>query len=320
MVETRPSLARWRSPLDRIWRWLVFDRKGAATVRRELLDWLANRPQPERPFFAFLNISDAHAPYELPPGRLHRFGVARPDERQRDTIAHWADLDKDRMVRTDLPLAVDAYDDCIADQDEQLGKLVDELRRRGVLDRTWLVIAADHGESFGEHPGVFCHGTSLYRTELHVPLLIVPPGGASEKRAVKETVNLRDLPATIVDRLGLEAGSPFPGTSMARYWDRTSPESRSSPALAELVPGDARYRDAYGLPLKTWPMGALSDGEWSYIRTEGRVQEELFHLSDDADERRNLARDPARQDVLERMRQTLGGLTGGPLDPARFNR
>ena len=36
---------------------------------------------------------------------------------------------------------------------------------------TWLILASDHGESFGEHAGVFCHGSSLYDTELHVPLL-----------------------------------------------------------------------------------------------------------------------------------------------------
>ena len=176
-------------------------------------------PQPERPFFAFLNYSDAHTPYELSPGRIHRFGVAQPDERQRELIRRWGDLDKVRLVPQDLPFAVDAYDDCIADLDEQLGKLLDKLRRRGVLDRTWLIIASDHGESFGEHAGVFCHGTSLYQTELHVPLLIVPPGGHATKQVVKETVSLRDLAATIVDVLGLEAGSPFPGSSLARYWD-----------------------------------------------------------------------------------------------------
>ena len=130
------------------------------------------------------------------------------------------------------------------------------------------MIASDHGESFGEHPGVFCHGTSLYQTELHVPLLIIPPGGSAEKRVVGETVSLRDLPATIVDLLDLDADAPFPGTSMARYWNREAPVASSSdPVLAELVPGDARYRDAYGLPLKTWPMGAMKEGEWSYVRS-----------------------------------------------------
>ena len=43
-------------------------------VNREFLDWLARRRQPDRPFFAFLNYVDAHAPYVLPPGASYRFG------------------------------------------------------------------------------------------------------------------------------------------------------------------------------------------------------------------------------------------------------
>ena len=53
--------------------------QGAAVVNRELLDWLSRRHQPERPFFAFLNYFDAHHPYLLPTGRMHRFGF-EPDE------------------------------------------------------------------------------------------------------------------------------------------------------------------------------------------------------------------------------------------------
>jgi hypothetical protein len=67
-------------------------------------------------------------------------------------------------------------------------------------------------------------------------------------------------------------------------------------------------------------MGALNDGEWSYIRSEGKVREELFHLRRDATEQMNLARDPASQPTLERMRDALGRQTGGPLEPGRFNR
>ena len=71
----------------------------------------------------------------------------------------------------------DSYDNCIADLDEQLGRLLDELERLGILDRTWLVITSDHGESFGEQAGVFRHGNALYQPQLHVPLLFVPPAG-----------------------------------------------------------------------------------------------------------------------------------------------
>ncbi len=140
---------------QRLMRSLDADRKGAAAVNRELLDWLSRRAQPERPFFAFLNYNDAHYPYELPPGRLHRFGAEPTDSYQRFLIQQWGWLDKTTVSPVGVAFAADAYDDCIADLDEQLGKLVDQLDRRGVLERTWLIITADHGESFGEHAGMF---------------------------------------------------------------------------------------------------------------------------------------------------------------------
>ena len=77
-----------------------------------------------------------------------------------------------------------AYDDCIADLDEQIGTLVDLLEGRGVLERTWLIITSDHGESFGEHAG-FLPRLGLYETELHVPSSSFPPGAARRSRSSK---------------------------------------------------------------------------------------------------------------------------------------
>ena len=75
--------------VERFLKALDDNRKEAAEVNRELLDWLAHRPQQERPFFAFLNYYDAHFPYELPPGRLHRFGIVAADENERWLIRQW---------------------------------------------------------------------------------------------------------------------------------------------------------------------------------------------------------------------------------------
>ena len=52
------------------------------------------------------------------------------------------------------------------------------------------------------------------------------------------------------------------------------------------------------MPKQRPPLGAVKDGEWSYIRREGDVHEELFHLREDAKEMRNLAGDPAAQTDL----------------------
>jgi hypothetical protein len=90
--------------------------------------------------------------------------------------------------------------------------------------------------------------------------------------------------------------------------------------LAELVPIQSFDWDPSQWHNKPrWPMAALTLGDWTYIRREGDLREELFHLRDDTQERHNRAGDPALQPVLERMRETLGRLTGGPLTSQRFN-
>ena len=213
---------------ERLVRALDGDRKDAKTVNRELLDWLKARGSADRPFFAFLNYNDAHYPYQLPPGRLHRFGTEPIDPYQRLLIRQWGLLDKKTVSSAGVAFAIDAYDDCIADLDEQLGILFDALDRLGLRQRTWLFIVADHGESFGEHPGYFTHGTSLYDTELHVPLVVSPPGGTGRRQVATEAVSLRDVAATIVNVVGLGAArrSPAPRwLGSGRRLTRMAPES-----------------------------------------------------------------------------------------------
>jgi arylsulfatase A-like enzyme len=311
--------------VERLVQSLDDDRKDAEAVNRELLDWLSTRAQPARPFFAFLNYYDAHYAYELPRGRIHRFGIEPTDDFQRTLIQQWGTLDKTTVSPAGVAFAADAYDDCIADLDERLGKLIDELDRLRILEQTWLIITSDHGESFGEHAGVFGHGVSLYDTELRVPLLIVPPRGAATTQAVKTAVSLRDLAATVSDVAGQNAGSPFPGETLARFWTERAPGPASQPvsassSFAEVVPAGPRTQDDSGATSKRAPLAAIKENEWSYIRREGDGHEELFHLSEDMNEQQNLASDPSAQTTLQRMRAALDRLTGGPLVPERFGR
>jgi arylsulfatase A-like enzyme len=323
-LEDRLDLDLLRPAAQQLMWWFRSDRKGSTVVDREFLDWLSRRRQPERPFFAFLNYFDAHCPYELPPGRLRRFGTEPGRHRDTDLIQNWWPMDKSKLSTRELALASNSYDDCIADLDEELGRLFDELERRALLERTWVIIAADHGESFGEHHGVFCHGTSLYQTELHVPLVIIPPGPAPSIRVVAEPVSLLRLPATIVDVLGFRAASPFPGDSLAGFWNQSSSVAPAGPvapgrALSEVVPIDPLNLNPSQWDKPRWPLAALTDGEWTYIRREGDVREELFHVREDAQELHDLADNPATRPTLERMREALEHLTAGPLTPRRFN-
>ena len=85
-----------------------------------------------------------------------------------------------------------------------------------------MIVTSDHGEGLGEH-GLYDHGESLYRTEIRVPLVIVPPAAQRIRGVVGQTVSLRDLPATIVELAGQGIGSPFPGRSLSRLWADPNP-------------------------------------------------------------------------------------------------
>ncbi len=148
---------------------LDFPRKDASAVNREFLGWLADNDQGA--FFAFLNYFDAHDPYLTPPGAVRHFGTAVKTHADSTVLRDWQKIARESPDSKSVALARDAYDDCIASLDHALGELIGELRRRGKLDSTLLIIAADHGEQFGEH-GKFRHGASLYEPEIHVPLLV----------------------------------------------------------------------------------------------------------------------------------------------------
>jgi arylsulfatase A-like enzyme len=302
-----------------------FDRKEAAVVNGEFLDWLSRRPQKERPFFAFLNYYDAHHPYQLSRSGIHRFGVKPRNKRELAIINDWKSVIRQGASAQQIAFARDAYEDCIAELDEHLGMLIDELRRRSILERTWLILVADHGENFGEHAGVFLHGATLYRTERHVPLVIVPPAQSPSKQVVTEAVSLRDLAATIVDVVRMRSDSPFTGRSLARFWNGEAATAGradfdpSDQALSEVVPVDPLEPNPPRDRERRWPLAALTEGDWTYIRREGEVREGLFHRLTDPGESQNIAGDPAAQSMLEKMRKALDRLTGGPLTPERFS-
>ena len=158
-----PFLPHQDSP---IWRILASDPKiDAGSINREFLDWLSQRCEPGRPFFAFLNYLDAHSTYLLPRGTPYRFGRPPKTEAEVQVLLDWITLDKLRLPPDYLNLVRDCYDSCLGYLDEQLDRLFSELKRRGVLDRTLVIVTADHGEGLGEH-GLFFHGETLYRTEI----------------------------------------------------------------------------------------------------------------------------------------------------------
>jgi arylsulfatase A-like enzyme len=252
--------------------------RSADDISSSFLSWLDRRPN--RPFFAFLNYFDAHEPYLPPEPWRSRFGS--------QTVRKLWLLNQDRVRVTTIPARASstpaehaaetaAYEGAIAYLDNRLGLLIDSLGRRGLLDNTVIIVASDHGEHEGEHPGTFGHAATLYTQETRVPLIIIEPKAPGQGRRVTEPVSLRDLAATVLDVAHASTATPLPGRSLSRFWRQDSVgASPPDTVLSELSGAD---------------VSAIVTGRYHFVRTRygGGM---LFDLNTDPEELRDLANSP----------------------------
>ena len=194
----------------------------------------------ESPFFLFLKYFDPHGPYEAPAPFGGSFGQ-EPSDR---------------------------YDEEILYMDHHLGRFLEGMKGRGLLEDSLILVTADHGELLGEH-GKMGHGASLFEEEIRVPFLVKYPGDEVEPGRSGEPVHHVDVLPLVLERLGL------------------SPSGRSrQPLLAEVNPL------AFMSPEGSWR--ALDFGRHKLL-WNSLGNHELYDLEQDPGERNDLSRiDPAR--------------------------
>lgn len=247
---------------------------NAARRSTQFLEW--ERRRGDRPFFAFINYFEAH-------------GLFRPT----------AELERQFPGGKRL----DWYDAAIAHLDAEVGRVLDTLEQRGVLDNTIVVITSDHGEHFGEH-GLSGHANSLYLQLLRVPLLIRFPRAVPRGRVLPDPVTLQDLPATILHLAGMTAGTGIPGSTLSRLW-QASAQSSGSPLYAALSQGinvAPEARNARG------SLASLIDQGYHYIQGPG-ASEELYAYATDSLELSNVVATPDVQAKVQQLRTSLRALS-----------
>lgn len=225
------------------------------------------------PFFLWVHYFDPHYPYTPPPGYDHLLGLDYHGtiDGSVDTI-HQLENGQLHPNAADLARLEELYQGEVAFADAQLGNLLDHLNRVGVSDDTILVVAGDHGESFGEH-GDWAHGLKVFETEIRVPLLFHFPRRLPAGAVLTAPVQLIDVMPTLLDLTGLPAKQPIQGTSIRPLLDGTgSAEDRA--AFTELA--DRSF------------VSVLSWGDWKLIRNDANGQLQLYHLAVDEAEQSNL--------------------------------
>jgi arylsulfatase A-like enzyme/tetratricopeptide (TPR) repeat protein len=246
-------------------------RRGDATLS-EVERWLDARPDADkaRRTALWIHLYDPHDPYEPPEPFASRFQGRE-------------------------------YDGEVAWTDTLLGRVRASLEARQLWNDALVVVAADHGESLGEH-GETGHGFFAYETTIKVPLVVRGPGVAAGLR-LQGPFRLVDVAPTALALLGLPPfAAPVTGTNLASHL--------GGPAAA--ITGTTYAESLTPLIHYQWSdLRVLRDGSWKYILAP---RPELYDLAADPGETRDLSTsNPA---TARRLRAALEGLLRAERDRA----
>jgi len=193
-------------------------------------------------FFCWVHFFDPHLPYDPPSPYKEEF--------------------------LDSP-----YDGEIAYMDYYVGKTIEKLREKNVLNKTIIILVGDHGEAFGEKE-VAGHGVFLYDVTMRVPLIFYAENNLPKGKIINSRVRLIDLMPSILDILDIPTNKEIQGVSLLPYI-----EGREKNDLSSYI--ETYYpRENYG-----WSeLIGLIDGDWKYIEAP---KEELYNLKTDPQEEKN---------------------------------
>jgi arylsulfatase A-like enzyme len=321
---------RWNHDGSKPWR------NGEQVTERALR--LIEQHDGRRPFFYFFHYWDPHTPY-LPPVPFDRmfYSGDEKDPRHHSMEPVWQSpwfthyFEEWLPGVTDLEYVRAQYDASVAYSDACVGRLLQALERRGMLEDTLLVIGSDHGEELDEHGMWFDHH-GLYDTNLRVPLILWSPGRIPCGTRIEGQVNLIDVAPTLLELAGmpeLPAAEEMQGRSLLPLIEATGDRRQATArpgqegeAVAETgAAGTVGCRLSPGASLGTWEAlyctectwmrkRAWRTPEWKLIRAleediYGNPRTELYDLKADPGERHNLAE--SRPEVARALGEEMDG-------------
>lgn len=223
----------------------------AAQITKQVVPWLEEHRK--ETFFLYLHSLDLHFGYEPRPPFDAKFV-------RRDSTG----LERDREL----------YDNELAYNDAEIGKLVAELKRLGLYDDTLLFVTADHGEEFGEH-GETRHGKTLYQQALHIPGILKLPGSRNKGRRPEAVASNIDIPPTLLALAGVAVPDAFQGRSLVDVIEKNSARTDRRVFSEVVAPNFVGY--------------AVRDQRFKHIRTLlPGLTAGLYNLEADPGETKNL--------------------------------
>lgn len=257
--------------------------------------------QRENPFYFQLNFWGPHEPYVAPTKHLdlYRDLDLEPwpnfiDESTNKPAIHNLKRAKSTDWKTFEPY-VKHYFANVSLIDEQIGRLIDYLKKHDLYDNTIIIFSADHGESLGIHGGLCDKNFFMYEETCRIPLIVKPQEKLTETKYVDRFVGTCDYYSSILDWAGADP-------------TETSRDGRSFVPLIDNEDikdwPDYAVTEGNGLAEILYTQRMIRHGQMKYIFNCGDT-DELYDLEKDPHELSNEIDNKDYQDTLINMRELL---------------
>lgn len=266
-------------------------------VSNAAIAWLSRRNMTgtSRPFFMFLHYFDPHFRYVHHPAHSLTGSYSGPLKPNMSIAA----LMKRRQSFTpeDIEYLKNLYREEIAFTDSQIARVLEELRQRSLLDKTLVVLTADHGEEFMEH-GSLTHTWTLFDEVLRIPLIFSLPGVIAP--------GTYDHPVSQLDILPSLFSFAQPAITEAT-WEGSSLKSLLLGGKSEIPDRDLFAEVSYSSikdPRKIDPdMISIRSGKFKLIHDRKQNRWSLFDTEEDPAEQKNIAARESKlvHDLAERL-------------------
>ena len=263
------------------------------------MNFLQSYQRPE-PFFLKVSFIRPHSPYDPPARFMKMYEEADlPAARVGKWAARYAERNSDRadiwhgaLSSGEVRNARQGYYGSVSHVDEQVGRILEALEKRGWLEETLVLFTSDHGDMTGDQN--LWRKSYAYEPSARVPMLVRWPAGLASARrgqVFDQPVELRDVLPTFLDAAGADAGRKLDGASLLALIRNNGAGWR------EFI--DLEHNICYS-PENHW--NALTDGRMKYIFHARDGEEQLFDLSRDPHELNDLAGDARHEAELRSWR------------------
>lgn len=190
---------------------------------------------------------------------------------------------------------IHSYYACVSYIDAQVGKLLDELKRLKIADKTIIILWSDHGWHLGDH-GQWGKATN-YELATRTPLIVYSPAMKAKGKECNALVEFVDLYPTLAELTDMDAPDWLEGNSFAPLLDK--PGRKWKTAVFSQYPR-GKKKEGYSVRTSDWRYT-----EWRNKKTGKVFFNELYHTEKDPIETKNLATIPEYKDKLIEMKKIL---------------